>query len=141
MAIASNSNDRLGIPQTFEHALIASDFSKLHRADKSSQPTCEGRTINGGCWCGSGGLLTTASHQGSLLYRRESSSEQPSDYFFFLTKAPMIRVTTEITQSQPSNTVKSNFLDEAKLFWIKRISDWIAVKACAASTSAGMFFG
>jgi hypothetical protein len=34
----------------------------------------------------------------------------------------MIRVTTEITQSQPSNTVKSNFLDEAKLFWIKRIS-------------------
>src|SRR6516162_5379335 len=144
MAVASNSNNRLGmstLPQTFEHALIASDFSKLHRADKSSQPTCEGRTINGGCWCGSGGLLTTASHQGSLLYRRESSSEQPSDYFFFLTKAPMIRVTTEITQSQPSNTVKSNFLDEAKLFWIKRISDWIAVKACAASTSAGMFFG
>jgi len=86
-------------------------------------------------------LLTTASHQGSLLYRRESSSEQPSDYFFFLTKAPMIRVTTEITQSQPSNTVKSNFLDEAKLFWIKRISDWIAAQACAASTSAGMFFG
>jgi hypothetical protein len=120
MAVASNSNDRLGmstLPQTFEHALIGSEFSKLHRADKSSQPTCEGRTINGGCWCGSDGLLTTASHQGSLLYRRESSSEQPSDYFFFLTKAPMIRVTTEITQSQPSNTVKSNFLDEAKLFW------------------------
>jgi hypothetical protein len=111
------------LPQTFEHALIDSDFSKLHRADKSSQPTCEGRTINGGCWCGSGGLLTTASRQGSLLYRRESSSEQHLIISLF-DKAPMIRVTTEITQSQRSNTVKSNFLDEAKLFWIKRISDW-----------------
>jgi hypothetical protein len=84
---------------------------------KAVSPLAKVELFNGGCWCGSGGLLTTASHQGSLLYRRESSSEQPSDYFFFLTKAPMIRVTTEITQSQPSNTVKSNFLDEAKLFW------------------------
>ena len=88
---------------------------------------------------GSDGLLTTALSR--ALHRRESSFERPPDYFFFLTKAPMIRVTTEITQSQPSNTVKLNFLNEAKLFWIKRISDWIAVKACAASTSAGMFFG
>jgi hypothetical protein len=28
----------------------------------------------------------------------------------------MIRVTTEITQSQPSNTVKRHFLDESTLF-------------------------
>jgi hypothetical protein len=105
------------LPQTFEYALIGSDFSKLHRADKSSQPTCEGRTIIRSCWCGSGGLLTTAPRQGSLLYRRESSSEHPSDYFFFLTEAPMIRVTTEIRQSQLRNTINWNFLDEAKLFW------------------------
>src|SRR5258705_9046477 len=36
------------LPQTFEHAVIGSDFSKSHRADKSSQRACRGRTINGG---------------------------------------------------------------------------------------------
>jgi hypothetical protein len=90
MAASSNSNDRFGIntlPQTFE---IGSDFSKSHRADKSSQRACRGRTIRGG----SDGLLTTASHQGTL-YRRESNSERsPHFFFFFFTKAPMTRVTT-----------------------------------------------
>jgi hypothetical protein len=99
MAVASNSNDRLGMStlpqtQTFEHALIGSDFSKLHRADKSSQPTCEGRTINGGCWCGSGGLLTTASHQGALSPREQLRTI--SSLFFLLHRAPVTHgVTTE----------------------------------------------
>src|SRR2546421_5485508 len=40
MAASNNSDDRLGtstLPQSFERALIGSDFSKSHRADKSSQ--------------------------------------------------------------------------------------------------------
>jgi hypothetical protein len=51
MAASSNSNDRFGmstLPQIFERALIASDFGKSHRADKSDQPACLGQTINGG---------------------------------------------------------------------------------------------
>jgi len=34
-----------------------------------------------------------------------------------------LEVTTEITQSRPSNTVNWNFLDETKLFWTKRVSN------------------
>jgi hypothetical protein len=63
MAANNNSDDRFGMStllQTFEHAWIGSDFSKSHRADKSSQPACRGRTIDGRYWCGSDGLLTTA---------------------------------------------------------------------------------
>ena len=52
------------------------------------------------------------------LHRRESSFERSHlIIFFFLTKAPMIRVTTGITQPQPGKTVNPNFLDEAGLFF------------------------
>jgi hypothetical protein len=51
------------------------------------------------------------------LNSRESSFERPHlIIFFFLTKAPMIRVTTKITQPQPGKTVNPNFLDAAGLF-------------------------
>jgi hypothetical protein len=61
MAASNNSDDRFGtstLPQSFEHALIGSDFSKPHRADKSSQRASRGRTINGAVSGGSDGLLT-----------------------------------------------------------------------------------
>jgi hypothetical protein len=59
---------------------------------------------------GSDGLLTTASHQGTL-YRRESSSER-SPHFFFFTKAPMTRVTTE-------NHIISQAKRSIVIFWTK----------------------
>jgi hypothetical protein len=43
MAVASNSNDSFGkypSSEISEHALIGSDFSKSHRADKSGQRAC-----------------------------------------------------------------------------------------------------
>jgi hypothetical protein len=52
----------------------------------------------------------------------------------------MIRVTTEITPSQPGKTVNPNFLDEAGLFLDKANQLPDRVKR-AASTTAGSFFG
>jgi hypothetical protein len=95
MVASSNSNDRFGMStlrQTFEHALIGSDFSKPHRADKSSQRACrEVELLMVAISGGSHGLLTTASHQGAE-YRRNSSSEHSSYSFFFIKTTPMIRV-------------------------------------------------
>src|SRR6266566_6821437 len=106
------------LPQTFEHALIGSDFSKLHRADKSSQPTCEGRTINGGCWCGSGGLLTTASHQGALSPREQLRTI--SSLFFLLHRAPVDSRGHHRKSHNLSRAIWSIrifFLDKTKFFW------------------------
>jgi hypothetical protein len=58
---------------------------------------------------GSDGVLT-ASQQGTL-YRRESSSER-SPHFFFFTKAPMTRVTTE-------NHIISQAKRSIVIFWTK----------------------
>ena len=52
----------------------------------------------------------------------------------------MIRVTTEITPSQPGKTVNPNFLDEAGLFLDKANQLPDRVKR-AASTTTGSFFG
>jgi hypothetical protein len=87
MAVASNSNDRLGmstLPQTFEHALIGSDFSKLHRADKSSQRASRGRTINGAISGGSDGLLTRVAPRRAFVPPQEQL-RSPFHYFFFFT--------------------------------------------------------
>jgi hypothetical protein len=89
---------------------------------------------------GSDGLLTTTALS-RALHRHESSFERPPHYFFFFTKAPMIRVTTEITQSQPGKTVNPNFLDESYAFLDKANQQLDRVKTCAASTSAGSVFG
>ena len=88
---------------------------------------------------GSDGLLATALSR--ALHRRESSFERPPYYFFFLTKAPISESPPKITQSRPGKTVNPNFLDEARLSLDKanQLPDW--VKTCAASTSAGSFFG
>jgi hypothetical protein len=38
-------------------------------------------------------------------------------------------------------TVNWNFLDEAKLFWIKRISDWIGLRRVPLRLARACFFG
>jgi len=93
MAANSNSNDRFGtstLPQTFEHALIGSDFSKSHRADKSSQRACRGRTINGASSGGSDGLLARRRTKARLCIAARLAPIT-AHYFFFFTKAPMTR--------------------------------------------------
>jgi hypothetical protein len=106
---SSNSNDRLGYTssKTFEHALIGSDYSKSHRADKSSQRACRGRSL---LVVDQNGLLTPASYTVPSI--RCDSSSEPSSYSFFFTKTPMTRGHPPKSHDLSlSNLVNSNFLD------------------------------